>query len=142
MFNKVKPPVWFWIAAVVLLLWNLIGLAAFAFESTMPETLTVDFNEAQLELYNNRPDWYMFNFAIAVLAGTLSCILLLARKKFALTLAILSLVSVLISSVYTVYSGALGLVEISDKTLFYLVIILDVLLVLLAISASKKRWIT
>jgi hypothetical protein len=55
-----------------------------AFESTMPETLTVDF-EAQLELYNNRPDWYMFNFAIAVLAGTPFLYFLDICKKFMLT---------------------------------------------------------
>jgi hypothetical protein len=142
MLNKVKPPVWFWIVAVLLLLWNLMGLAAFILELTMPETLTADFHEAQIELYNNRPGWYMFNFAIAVVAGTLSCALLLARRKFAVTLAVLSLVSVLISSAYTVYSGALDLVEVSDKTLFYLVIILDVVLVFFAITASRKRWIS
>jgi len=138
---KVKPPAWFWIIASILLVWNLLGLLAFAMEAGAPELVTMGFNEEQRILYDNRPSWYMFNFAIAVIAGTLSCVLLVARRKFAVTLAVLSLVSVLISSVYTVYSGALDLVGMSDKALFYLVVVLDVILVLFAIIATKKRWI-
>ncbi|BAO54933.1 hypothetical protein [Nonlabens marinus] len=140
--TKIKPPVWFWIVAVILLLWNLIGLIAFGTEVAMPEALTAGFNEQQMEMYNNRPSWYMFNFAIAVISGTLSCILLLARKKFAVTLAVVSLISILISSAQTVYSGALELVGTVDQTLFYLVMLLDVVLVLFAIHASRKRWIS
>jgi hypothetical protein len=86
----------------------------FAFGHHAPETLTVDTNEAQLELYNNRPDWYMFNFAIAVLAGTLSCIL--CWPEICVDLFFL-LVSVLIS-LYGVFWG-IGPCRISDKTLFY-----------------------
>ena len=142
MLDKIKPPTWFWILAIILLFWNLVGLAAFVLELSMPETLIADFNEAQMEQYNSRPGWYMFNFAIAVFGGTFSCVFLLARRKIAVTLAVLSLLSVLISSVYTMYSGALDLVEVSDKTLFYLVIILDLVLVFFAITASKKRWIS
>jgi len=138
---KTKPAVWFWIVAVILLLWNLMGLAAFLVEGFAPEMLTESFNDEQLAMYNDRPTWYMYNFAVAVFAGTLSCVLLLARKKFAVTLAILSLLAVLISTGYTVYSGALDLVGMSDKILFYLVLVFDVVLVLFAMSAAKKRWI-
>ncbi|SCY31915.1 hypothetical protein SAMN05192588_2230 [Nonlabens sp. Hel1_33_55] len=138
---KNKPAVWFWILAVILLLWNIMGLIAFLTEAIAPELFTESFNQEQMDLYNNRPVWYMYNFAIAVFAGTFSCIMLLARKKFAVTLAIFSFLAVLISTGYTVYSGALDLVGISDKVLFYLVLVLDLILVLFAMYAAKKRWI-
>ena len=140
--TKIKPPVWFWVVTVILLLWNLMGLLAFIVEASMPEAVTAELNDTQLEIYNNRPSWYMFNFAIAVISATLSCILLLARKKFAVTLAVVSLISILISSAQTVSSGALDVVETVDQTLFYLVMLLDVVLVLFAIHTSRKRWVS
>lgn len=138
---KTKPSIWFWIITVLLLLWNLMGLAAFLTEALAPELITTTYNEDQLQMYNDRPAWYMYNFAIAVLAGTFASILLLVRKKFAVPLSIISLVAVLISTGYTVYSGALDLVAASDKVLFYLVLALDVVLVIVAMYAAKKRWI-
>ncbi|PRP67838.1 hypothetical protein [Nonlabens agnitus] len=138
---KKKPAVWFWIVAVLLLLWNIMGLLAFLTEAVAPQLMTETFNQEQLEMYNNRPSWYMYNFAIAVFAGTFSCIMLLARKKFAVTLAIFSFLAVLISTGYTVYSGALDLVGMSDKVLFYLVFVFGFILVLFAMFATRKRWI-
>ncbi|KQC32445.1 hypothetical protein AAU57_03190 [Nonlabens sp. YIK11] len=138
---KKKPAVWFWIVAVLLLLWNIMGLLAFLTEAVAPQLMTETFNQEQLDMYNNRPSWYMYNFAIAVFAGTFSCIMLLARKKFAVTLAIFSFLAVLISTGYTVYSGALDLVGMSDKVLFYLVLVFDLILVLFAMFAARKRWI-
>jgi hypothetical protein len=141
MSTKVKAPTWFWIVSIILLLWNLMGLAAFAIELASPELVTADFSEEQMRLYDSRPSWYMFNFAVAVFAGTLACVLLLARRKFAVTLAILSLISVLVSTAYTATSGALDAVGVPDQVLFYMVLILDVVLVIFAMRAARKRWI-
>lgn len=118
-----------------------MGFAAFLMEAVAPELLIETFNEDQLAMYNDRPSWYMYNFAIAVFAGTLSCIFLFLRKKFAITLAVISLLAVIISSIYTVYSGALDFVTTSDKILFYMVLILDVVLVFFARYATKRNWL-
>ncbi|AZQ43057.1 hypothetical protein [Nonlabens ponticola] len=141
MTTRIKPAVWFWILSVILLLWNLIGLTAFLTEAFAPELVTQAYDEKQMELYNARPGWYLFNFGLAVFTGTLSCVLLLARRKFAVTLAVVSLVSIMISSVYTYSSGELDAVGMSEQTLFYMVLLMDVVLVLFAVHASRKRWI-
>ena len=88
---KNKPAVWFWIIAVMLLLWNIMGLIAFLAEALTPELITETFNQQQMDMYRNRPVWYMYNFALAVFTGTFSCIMLLARRKFAVTLALILL---------------------------------------------------
>lgn len=136
-----KPSLWFWIIAVLLLLWNLLGLSAFAIEIFSPDLVTASLNDQQLEIYNDRPGWYMYNYSMAVLAGTFASILLLAGKKLAVPLAVLSLVAVLVSSVYNLYAGAMDFVEMSDKILFYLILVLNVVLVVVAMYAVKKRWI-
>ena len=136
-----KPSLWFWIIAVLLLLWNLLGLSAFAIEIFSPDLVTASLNDQQLEIYNDRPGWYMYNYSMAVLAGTFASILLLAGKKLAVPLAVLSLVAVLVSSVYNLYAGAIDFVEMSDKILFYLILVLNVVLVVVAMYAVKKRWI-
>lgn len=138
---KMPPAIWFWIVALLLLLWNLAGLAAFLTELFAPDLVTDSFNADQLDSYNNRPAWYLYNYAIAVTAGTFACVLLLVRKKFAVTLSIISFIAVLISTIYTVYSGSLALVGMLDRVLFYAILVLDIVLVIFARYAVKRRWI-
>ena len=141
MILRTKPSISFWAISIVFLLWNLAGLAAFLLEAVAPELLTETFNDAQMAQYNSRPGWYMYNFAVAVFAGTLAAVLLLLRKKFALVLAVISLVAVIISTVYTVSSGGLDIVETTDKVLFYSVLIIDVIMVIFTRHAISRRWI-
>ena len=138
---KMPPAIWFWIVAVFLLLWNLAGLAEFCMEAFAPEILIETMDAPQIELFNSRPEWYLYNFAVAVIAGTLSCILIIAHKKLAVPLAVLSLLAVLISSGYNVYAGALDRAGTVDLVLFIMVIALDILLVVFAMYAAKRRWI-
>ena len=135
------PAIWFWIVTVLLLLWNLAGLAEFLTEVFAPDLIVETLDDEQREIFNNRPNWYIYNFAVAVFAGTLSCIMLLARKKLAVSLAVLSLIAVLISSGYNVYAGAMENATTANLVLFVLVIAIDILLVAFSVYASKRRWI-
>ena len=81
-------PKWFWIVSVVLLLWNLMGLAVFGIMMTMignAEAMTAaNLNDEQQALINAAPSWVNISFAVAVIFGVLGCIALLMRRKFAI----------------------------------------------------------
>ena len=96
-----KASMWFWVIAVIALLWNLAGLAAFAMHVMMtPETLAA-MPEAEQALYTQAPDWFNAAFGIAVIGGTLGAIMLLLKNIFAVTLFSISLLGVLAQNSYS-----------------------------------------
>jgi len=71
----------FWIVAGLILLWNLIGDAAYLMQVTadLDEVAKTDPTTAQA--FASMPGWAWSAYAVAVWGGTLGAILLLARRK-------------------------------------------------------------
>ncbi|NNC97213.1 MAG: hypothetical protein HKN88_03985 [Gammaproteobacteria bacterium] len=63
-----KLPMWFWVVAVLALIWNLLGLGAFLSTAVLmsPETLA-SMSPAEQELYANTPSWANVAFGVAVI---------------------------------------------------------------------------
>ncbi|MDG1040937.1 MAG: hypothetical protein P8H13_08800 [Polaribacter sp.] len=77
-----KPKALFWIIAVIALLWNAMGVAAYLFQAYITDEMIAQLpEEQQAEFLVVHPSWYTGLFALAVFGGVLGCILLLARKK-------------------------------------------------------------
>ena len=93
-------PTWFTVVAVLALLWNLAGTGAFLGQVTMSEEALAALPEAQAELMRATPSWINIVFGGAVLLGTLGCIGLLMKKKWALPLFVISLICVFIQNGY------------------------------------------
>ncbi len=95
--TNAQPSMSYWIIAVVLLLWNLIGLMFYYMQVTMtPEVMAENFNEAQVAWLTSEPAWATAAYATAVTAGVVAAVLMLLRKGLALPFFILSLVAVLV----------------------------------------------
>ncbi|MGB5821387.1 MAG: hypothetical protein WBG90_18015 [Saonia sp.] len=140
--QTVKPKMWFWILSVLALIWNLMGVMAYLAQAFITEEALDALPETERALYDAQPAWVTAAFAIAVFGGTLGCIALLLRKKWARPVLLISLIGILaqmshaffISNNFEVY-GPGGLV------MPILVIIIGVGLVLMARSAQTKGWI-
>ena len=81
-----KPNKWFWIIAVLALLWNLMGVSRYLMEAYNAESFRTQFNADQLAIMDGSPAWITAVFAIAVFSGLLACFTLLMKRKFAITL--------------------------------------------------------
>ena len=57
MAPSAKPPVWFWIVGVLMLLWNGVGVMAYIGEAMMPADALQALPEAQRTLILGRPAW-------------------------------------------------------------------------------------
>lgn len=91
-----RIPIWFWILGILALLWNLLGLMAFAAEMLVTEDAIAALPQEQQELYRNVPPWLTAFFALAVFGGVAGSILLLLRNKLAVPVLGLSLLGVLV----------------------------------------------
>ena len=89
-----KPPVWFWLAGVVLLLWNLIGAYACIQQFRLGAAAYGPPTAYDRALFASMPAWYNWNFALAEVAGIGGCIALLVRRRAAVPLLVVSLLCV------------------------------------------------
>ena len=136
-----KAPKWFTIVAVVLLVWNLLGVMAYIMQVMMsPETLAA-LPEEQRQLYENTPAWATAAFAVAVNFGALGCVLLLLRKNLAGLFLQLSLTGVLVQMFHSFFmSKSFEVFGPGGLVMPVIVIVIAIYLVVLAAKAKTKRW--
>ncbi|MCR9292155.1 MAG: hypothetical protein NXI32_05515 [bacterium] len=135
-------PAWFWGVTVVALLWNLMGLAAFVAQVTMTDEAIAALPEEQQGLYQNIPMWVNIAFACAVIGGTLGCIGLLARKRWALPLFVISLVGVLAQMFYSFFmTDLMEILGPSSAIMPSLVIVIAIFLVGFTRTAIQRSWL-
>ena len=101
----VKPPGWFWAVSALALLWNLFGLAMFYLSITMTPEQLAQLPAAQREVTEGYPTWLWGVYGVAVVTGTLGSLLLLLRRKLALSVFWLSLVAVVVLFGYALFPG-------------------------------------
>ncbi len=91
--GKRPTPPWFTIAAIGVLLWELIGCAMYLMQvSVDPALLPVD----ERAVWEAAPAWMTAAYGFAVWGGLAGAILLLMRRKQAAPVLLLSFVAVLI----------------------------------------------
>lgn len=98
-----RVPWWFWVVAVVSLLWNAFG----GYDYVMTHTQGVDYlvsmgmSPAQIAYYEAMPGWTSGVWALGVWGAVAGSILLLLRSRYAVWAFGASLLGLAISLVYT-----------------------------------------
>jgi len=135
--NGVRWP--FWTISVVALIWNVMGAINF-FVQLNPEVRAA-YRESEQAIIEGRPGWATAAFALAVLGGTVGCVLLLLRKSLASYVFIASMVGVVVTMIHTLGATVeLGIGEIIGIVLMPLVV--AAFLIWYAKRAECKGWIS
>jgi len=139
---KTSPPVWFWVITVVALLWYLVDMSAFFMRVVMTDDAIKLMPEHQQQFFQNIPLWVNIVFAGEVFGGTLGCIAMLLRRKWAMFLFVVSILGVLCQTSYlwflTDHISAQG----TPAVVMPLVAILICAgMIVLAKSAISKGWL-
>ena len=90
-----KPPIWFWILAVVIVLWGLMGIGAFYMDISMKPEAVAQMSSYDQQLRASRPDWFLWLYGAAVWSGFIGGVLLLFRSTLAHPVFVASLVLVI-----------------------------------------------
>lgn len=137
-----KPNTGFWIVAVISLLWNLMGVFQFSVSTFMKEMMEGNYSEAELELANALPTWYTVIFGIAVFSGLLGSIVLLLRKKVAIPLFGISLLTVLVVMGYWLFATeVMAVVGVEAAIMPMLVIAFAIFIYFYSKGCKQKGWI-
>ena len=135
-------PTWFWIVSGLALLWNLAGLGAFFAQAMMTDEALLDLPPEQQALFEDIPIWVTASFAAAVFGGTLGCLALLARSKFALILFVVSIVGVVVQNVHSLLmTDAIAAFGNQAIIMPACVFVIGVGLVILSVFSLSKGWL-
>ncbi len=141
--NNVKPPTWFWIVSALALIWNLMGVVNFVMQVTMTPEVMATLPEVERVLYESTPTWANISFAVAVIGGSVGCLLLLLRKQLATAFLVTSLAGVIVQMIHAVFLTNAFEVSGAGATIIpIMVVVIGALLIWLSISAVKKGWIS
>jgi len=108
-----KAPWHFWVVGIVALLWNSVGAMDYFMTQTRNEGYMSQFTPEQLEYFYAFPTWLVALWAIAVWGGVLGALLLLARMRLAVTVFLVSLISMATTTVYS-YGISNGMEVVGD----------------------------
>jgi hypothetical protein len=136
-----RAPKWYTPVAVVAMLWNLLGCAAYLSDVMLTPEALAKMSAAQQAMYAARPAWSVAATAIGVWGGAAGCVGLIMRRRWASPLLIGSLAAVIVQDVWLFglskaapQAGAVAFV------LQGLVLLIAVGLVMLGRNAVKRGW--
>ncbi|MGC4251069.1 MAG: sugar transporter [Sphingobium sp.] len=114
----------FMLIAIILLLWNLMGVMAFAMQygADLAQLAKTDPDTARL--FAAMPGWTWAAYAVAVGSGTLGAILLLLKRALAAPLFALSIAAVIVQFGYSFLGTDLWAVKGPSATLFPAIILI------------------
>ena len=81
MTATMKPPVWFWIATLLLLVWEVMGCVACVTQIRLGAAAMGPVDAWSLKYYAALPVWYNAVYAVATFGGLLGALALLLRDK-------------------------------------------------------------
>jgi len=140
--GNTSPPVWFWLISTITLLWFLMDVMAFFMRVFMTDDFIQAMPENQQHLYRNMPVWVNIVFAGEVFGGTLGCIGLLLRKKWALYLLVVSIVGVLSQTFYVYFlSDAISTMGTPAIVMPLVAMLIGTGVIVLAKIAISRGWL-
>ena len=101
--EQAKPATTFWVVAIIALIWNGMGVAAYLGQVTMSEEVLQALPEDQRNIITSTPVWATGAFALAVWGGLLGSLLLLMRKKLAAPVLIVSFVGIVVQMCHSLF---------------------------------------
>ena len=122
-FEK-RPPLWFSIVAIILIVWNALGVLAFYADAMMSPAQVAAMPEPDRLLRASIPVWLHWVYGIATWGGLLGAIILLLRRWYAVPLFALSFIAVVLQFGYLI--GATDILALRGvaSVIFPLIVIL------------------
>ncbi len=136
----VRAPWHLWVVGVVTVLWNAMGAFDYIMTETRNEGYMSHFTAEQLEHFYGVPAWFVAFWALAVWGAVLGSILLLLRKKLAVTVFLVSFLSMIVTMIYSYgLSNGLEVMGGAGQLIFSAVIFLVALLLYLYARAMRSK---
>jgi hypothetical protein len=136
-------PKWFWVFAIIFLLWNLIGVMSFFAHTLITEEALAKLPENERKLYGEYSIWTNILFAIATFGGLLGSIGTILKRKWAKIFFVLSFLAIVPQMIHNVFFTksieVYGMVQ--AVTMPILVVIIGAFLIWFSKYSTTKNWL-
>ena len=143
MMATVKPPAWFWMVVILLLVWNLIGGVICIQQFRLGADAMGPADAYQRALVARLPAWHRWDFAVTEVLAIGGSLALLGRRRGALPLAVLAVVGIALQFGYLFAATDVIAHEGFAKAagLPIVIIVIALFQVTLARTAVRRGWI-
>lgn len=139
MDNHKKIPLWMTIAAIILLVWNVMGFSQFLMDPAIG-LVAGEIPENMAEIYAARPLYALFGFAMATIAGSLGALLLVIKRfRLAKLFFVLSVIGIVLTNIWLILNPELISDEISAGLILQAVVLLIALFSIWLASLGEKK---
>jgi hypothetical protein len=139
-----RPPLWFTIVAVLLVLWGLAGCFAFFLQYRYGVAMRPDGGEWERGYDAALPGWFLPVYAVAIFGGLAGSVALLLRRGLARWCYLVSLIAVLIQFGWVF--GATDMAAVKGPAVAYpfpaFIVALAVLQLWLAHQGWRRGWLS
>lgn len=94
--NSGKVPASIWIVGGLAVVWNLLGVAAFAMQLAMPAEALQAMPPEQRAIYEATPAWIYLFYGVATIGGVLGSLGLLLRRRWAVPVYLVALIGLVV----------------------------------------------
>jgi hypothetical protein len=137
-----RIPGWFRLASLLGLLWNAFGVYMYLSKVGMFGDPLAGLDDAHRTLAQSVPAWVTGAFAIAVFAGLLGSLCMVARKRIVSPLLLLSLLAVIVQCAWIMLISNARAVEGAMALIMPCIItLIAILLVWLAGKGAARGWL-
>lgn len=140
---KIKPPLWFWIVAILLALWEVMGCYACVMQIKLGAAAMGPVDEWSLKYYAALPVWYNAIYFVATFGGLLGGLALLLRDRRAAPLFWASFVAIDLMFVYAFVATDLIAHKKLERVLPFplFIALVGALSIKFAQFSTKKGWL-
>jgi hypothetical protein len=141
--ENIKIPKWFWVATIIFLLWNIMGLLSFFAHTFISEDALAALPQNERELYGDYPIWTTIVFAIAVFFGFFGSLGLLLKKKLAKLAFIISLCAIVPQMIHNLFfTKSIDVYGAGQAaTMPILVVVFGLVLIWFSNYSINKKWL-
>ncbi|ASP48676.1 hypothetical protein [Cognaticolwellia beringensis] len=134
-------PSWFRVAAILAIVWNLLGVMAFVGHMMMTPEMIAELPQAEQALYTSVPLWATIAFAFAVFGGALGSLALLMKISLCYPLFIASFVGVVVQMFHSFFiSNSYEVYGPGGTIMPIMVLLIALVLVRFAAKGKKNNW--
>lgn len=141
--TRINIPKWFWVLAVIFLLWNIMGILSFFGHTFITEEALAKLPDNERALYGDYPFWTTIIFAVATVGGLIGSIGLLMKRKWSKLFFIVSFLAIVPQMIHTVFfTKSIEVYGTAQAlTMPVLVVLIGAILIWFSNYSIKESWL-